>query len=136
MNLVGHVDGRAARRDICGCLQKKSFVFWENALEFISRLSNAAPCLTVDRDLRQNLLMSVSTSRVGVRFIDKLLDRMFAVTNDMRGDALGYRDKPIVYHKCAKIRPLKLLLDNDRVRVFLRSFPCLLRFLNGLDPDS
>ena len=74
-------------------------------------------------DLRQNIFVPVTASRVGVGLVDQLLDRAFAVADDVRRHAFGNRDQPIIDDQSAKIRIAdQLFFDDDPARIFLGFF--------------
>ncbi len=66
--------------------------------------------------------MAVASSRIIISLVDQLLDRLFAITDDVRRNPLSDSDKSIIDDQSSKIRTLKLLLDDDPSRIFLCLF--------------
>src|SRR5690349_1917315 len=99
-------------------------------------LLDASHRLAVDRDLREDLLVAVTTSWVSVRLIDQLLDGAFAVTDNMGRHAFCNRDQPVIYDERTKIGPHQLSLDDDPAAVLLCLFECSACVLDRPDADG
>ena len=87
--------------------------FFQNAVERVTGLGDASHRLAVDVDLRQDIFVAVSATRVGVGLVDELLDGGFAVAFDVCRYAFGDRDQAVIDYQRAKVGAHKLFLDND-----------------------
>src|SRR5580765_2377305 len=122
MDLVSAVDRGTAGRDIRRCFEMQDLAFRQNAVEFVSGLADTTHRLAVDIDLRQHIFVAIAASWIGIRLVDQLLDRVFAIPNNMSRDAFGNSDQPIIYDQGPKIRTYKLLFDDDVPRIFFCFF--------------
>ena len=112
MNVVGSVDRGAAGAHVAGALE------WHD-LSLLGDIGEreAVPLqrfhrLTVDRDAGEDLLVTDAAPRIAVRDVDQLLDRVLAIADDMRRNALGHRDDLVVDDQDAVVEPFDEALDH------------------------
>ncbi len=112
MDLIGAIDRGATGRNIRGRFEMQDLPFFELGIQRVTGLGDTSRCLVVNVYLRQDIFVAIAAPRVVVRLVDKLLDRALAVTDNMSRNALGNRDKAIVYDQSTKIGADKLLFDD------------------------
>ena len=110
---VGHVDGRAAGREIGGGAQVHDLAHFGHGVLGVALLVEHALGLLVELEPGEHLLVAHAAPRVLVHDLDQLLDGALAVADDMARHALGGRDQLAIDHQEAVVEALQEALDQD-----------------------
>ncbi len=89
VDVVGAVDGGAAGAHVAGLLELNVLPGRGNGVELEPLTGQRLQCQLVDRDAREHLFVADAATRIGIRELHQLTDRLLAVADDVSRHPLG-----------------------------------------------